>query len=156
MKLCYFIPAVSWVNTLLQIILEVSDKAMYIDAPHGNYSLSVDGQMIHCNYSQGFNIEGVKKLTEDILALVSYLDEWVLFQNPDESAGIAENAITEMMSSYVKLQNAGCKAVAIVANSIFVYAGIRYHPKELTMPMRIDKDADMLLAWLETELQKPR
>ncbi|MAD77367.1 MAG: hypothetical protein CML20_21795 [Rheinheimera sp.] len=130
-------------------------KVMHRGAPHGNYSLSVDGQIIHCNYSQGFNIEGVRKLTDDILALVSYLDEWVLFQKPDKSAGIAENAITEMMSSYVKLQHAGCKAVAIVANSISVYAGVRYHPKELMMPIRIDKDGDMLLAWLETELQKP-
>ncbi|MCF4008416.1 hypothetical protein [Rheinheimera sp. UJ63] len=127
-----------------------------MNTAHGNYSLSVNGHVIFCDYSQGFNIEGVRKLTHDLLVLVSSMDEWVLFQNPDESAGIVHNAIVEMMSSYVKLQNAGCKAVAIVENSIFVNAGIRYHPKELTMPIRIDKDGKMLLAWLETELKKPR
>lgn len=127
---------------------------MYKDTAHGHYSLSVSGQIIHCDYSQGFNIEGVRNLTDDILALVSGMDEWVLFQIPDESAGIVHNAIVEMMSSYVKLQNAGCKAVAIVENSIFVHAGSRYHPKELTIPIRIDKDGAILLEWLEKRLQK--
>ncbi|MDP5131322.1 MAG: hypothetical protein NWQ54_10575 [Paraglaciecola sp.] len=127
---------------------------MFISSAHGHYSLSVKGQIIHCDYSQGFNIEGVRALTQAILALVSNMDNWVLFQNPDESAGIAHNAIIEMMTSYVTLQNAGCQAVAIVENSIFVNAGIRYHPKALTMPIRIDKDGEMLLAWLETRLQK--
>ncbi|WP_372628045.1 hypothetical protein [Arsukibacterium sp.] len=129
---------------------------MYIDVAHGNYTLSVDGKIIHCDYSQGFNIEGVKKLTYDILELASGMEEWGLFQNPDESAGIVDNAIKEMMSSYVKLQNAGCRAVAIVENSIFVHAGVRYHPTELTIPIRIDKDGEMLQTWLKTELQKSR
>ena len=125
---------------------------MFQESIYGTYRLNLKEQMVYCEYFDGCNIAGVKSITDAILALTSELDSWVLYQKPDASAGIANDAIVTMMDGYVAFQNAGCKAVALVDNSIFVRAGIPYHPDELTMPIRIDKDEGLLFDWLMRKL----
>lgn len=119
---------------------------------HGTYSLEKRENLIICFYSEGFNLAGVKALTNDILALANGLELWALYQKPDSTAGIVHDAIEEMMNGYVKLQNAGCVAVAIQENSIFVRAGTPHRPPTLRMPIKIDKSEEDLLLWLQKHL----
>jgi|GEM_PF-2025625 len=125
---------------------------MNIEPVHGTYSLEKRDNLIVCFYSEGFNLAGVKAITNDILKLAKDLDMWVLYQKPDSTAGIVHNAIEEMMNGYVRFQNAGCVAAAIQENSIFVRAGSPHRPPSLKMPIRIDKSEEELLLWLRTHL----
>lgn len=121
---------------------------------HGRYQLGLNKNRVTCVYSEGFNVTGVKQLTNDLLRMTAGLSYWVLFQRPEPSAGIIQDAIPEMMQGYVKLQQSGCLAVGIVERSIFVFAGIPYHPKELVMPINIHPDESKILRWLdEIEMQ---
>lgn len=122
---------------------------MFKEAAHGSYALSFSEGVLYCDYSDGFNKAGVKKLVAEMLSMMSHESHWVLYQKPEPSAGITHDAIKDMMAGYVALQNAGCQAVAIVENSVFVTAGIPYHPDELTMPIKIDKDERLLLEWVK-------
>ena len=119
---------------------------------HGTYSLEKRGNLIVCFYSEGFNLAGVKAITNDILALAEDLDLWALYQKPDSTAGIVHNAIKAMMDGYVRFQNAGCVAAAIQENSIFVRAGTSHRPHTLKMPIKIDKSEEELLLWLQAQL----
>ncbi|MDA8621020.1 hypothetical protein N9L48_00060 [Psychrosphaera sp.] len=121
---------------------------MNFQQAHGVYSLRLEGHIVYCDYAEGFNIQGVIELKQDLLAITENLSYWVLYQLPEPSAGITQDAIIEMMNSYVELQKAGCLAVAIVERSQFVRAGSPFRPDQLTMPINIDKDADYLLEWL--------
>ena len=121
---------------------------MNFQQAHGVYSLRLEGNIVFCDYAEGFNIQGVIELKQELLALTSSLKYWVLYQLPESSAGITQDAIVEMMNSYVELQNTGCLAVAIVERSPFVRAGSPYRPEQLTMPININKDADYLYDWL--------
>jgi len=127
-------------------------QRMVQDSAHGNYSLSLQRQTVYCDYADGFNLSGVRKLTLDILSLTTSLNEWVLFQRPTESAGVTHDAIGEMMAGYLAFQEAGCKAVGIVENSIFVHAGSPHRPSSLTMPFMIDKDEAKVQHWLSRRL----
>lgn len=121
---------------------------MVTSSAHGSYSLSLSQNTVSCDYSEGFNLHGVRELTRDILSLTAHLSEWVLFQRPTETAGITHDAIGEMMAGYLAFQQAGCKAVGIVENSIFVHAGSPHRPSNLTMPFMIDKDEEKIKHWL--------
>lgn len=121
---------------------------------HGTYSLEKRENLIICFYSEGFNLAGVKALTNDILALAKDLDLWALYQKPDSTAGIVHNAIEEMMNGYVRFQQAGCVAAAIQENSIFVRAGTPHRPPTLRMPIKIDKSEEELLLWLQKHLPR--
>ncbi|MDB2331503.1 hypothetical protein N9V74_07335 [Alteromonas sp.] len=125
---------------------------MNTEPVHGTYSLEKQQDLIICRYSDGFNLAGVKALINDILVLARDLDRWALYQKPDNSAGVVHNAIDEMMNGYVQFQNAGCVAVAIQENSIFVRAGTPYRPISLHMPIRIEKSEVELVTWLEQSL----
>ena len=129
---------------------------MNLDNAHGSYSLSLQGDTVYCDYADGFNLSGVRKLTIDILSLTGPLNAWVLFQRPTETAGITHDAIGEMMAGYVAFQQAGCKAVGIVENSIFVHAGSPHRPSNLTMPFMIDKDEAKIQHWLLQIRLSPR
>jgi hypothetical protein len=119
------------------------------ESPHGQYTLRLSGRKVVCYYSDGFNVSGVRELIRGILTLTEDLDEWVLYQRPEPSAGIAHEAINEMMQGYLEFQKTGCLAVAILDRTIFVRAGIPYHPEQLTMQIKIDNDEELLLSWLE-------
>lgn len=121
---------------------------MVTSSAHGLYSLSLSQNTVSCDYSEGFNLHGVRELTRDVLSLTAHLNAWVLFQRPTETAGITHDAIGEMMAGYLAFQQAGCKAVGIVENSIFVYAGSPHRPSNLTMPFMIDKDEEKIKHWL--------
>lgn len=121
---------------------------MVTSSAHGSYSLSLSQNTVSCDYSDGFNLHGVRKLTRDILSLTAHLNAWVLFQRPTETAGITHDAIGEMMAGYFAFQQAGCKAVGIVENSIFVHAGSPHRPPNLTIPFMIDKDEEKIKHWL--------
>lgn len=123
-------------------------QSMVLDNAHGSYSLSLQCDTVYCDYADGFNLSGVRKLTLDILSLTASLNAWVLFQRPTETAGITHDAIGEMMAGYFAFQQAGCKAVGIVENSIFVHAGSPHRPSNLTMPFMIDKDEAKIQHWL--------
>ncbi|WP_100656399.1 hypothetical protein [Alteromonas flava] len=116
---------------------------------HGRYQLHLSGVRLICDYAEGFNLPGVKRITNDMLQATTHLSSWVLLQRPEASAGITQEAIPAMMQGYVQLQNAGCKAVAIVDRSIFVHAGIPYHPRELIIPIRIEQNETKLIQWLD-------
>jgi len=120
---------------------------------HGEYSLSLQGQLVICDYSEGFNRTGVIALRDNILELVKPLKKWVLFQRPQPSAGVTQDAIGDMYQAYVRLQHAGCLAVGIVDNSIFVHAGNFPKNGELQIPIQINKDEAQLLAFLSTTLK---
>ncbi|APE06259.1 MULTISPECIES: hypothetical protein [Alteromonas] len=121
---------------------------MVTSSAHGLYSLSLSQNTVSCDYSEGFNLHGVRELTRDVLSLTAHLNAWVLFQRPTETAGITHDAIGEMMAGYLAFQQAGCKAVGIVENSIFVHAGSPHRPSNLTMPFMIDKDEEKIKHWL--------
>lgn len=121
---------------------------MVTSSAHGLYSLSLSQNTVSCDYSEGFNLHGVRELTRDVLSLTAHLNAWVLFQRPTETAGITHDAIGEMMAGYLAFQQAGCKAVGIVENSIFVHAGSPHRLSNLTMPFMIDKDEEKIKHWL--------
>lgn len=125
---------------------------MNTEPVHGTYSLEKKENLIICRYSEGFNLAGIKALINDILLLTSGFERWALYQKPDSSAGIVHNAIEEMMNGYVQFQNAGCVAVGIQENSIFVRAGTPHRPHSLHMPIKIDKSEAELITWLQQSL----
>ena len=117
---------------------------------HGQFQVYSDGDLLYCDYSEGFNQAGVIAITQEILQAARPHRQWVLLQRPEPSAGITQDAIPIMYQGYLQLQEAGCLAVALVENSMFVRAG--NFPKEgpLTMPIFIDKDEGLLLRRLES------
>lgn len=121
---------------------------------HGHFELSLEGCIVHCHYSDGFNQAGIQELANAVLSIASSLERWVLFQHPDPSAGITNDAIETMMDSYLAFQQAGCLAAAVVENSPFVYAGKGRQPEALTMPIKIHKDSELLLNWLRSVIHQ--
>ncbi|MDM7861470.1 hypothetical protein QTP81_12785 [Alteromonas sp. ASW11-36] len=127
---------------------------MYKTPNHGIYSLSIKQSLVTNDYSESFNIGGVEALIADLLEVTKDLDAWVLLQRPESNVGVTQDALIPMMQGYLKLQQAGCKAVGIVENSLFVHSGTPHNPAELTMPINIHKDEHYLREWLEKILKK--
>lgn len=121
---------------------------------HGKFSVYWQGNTVYCDYSDGFNAKGVKAITEEILRVAKPLKQWVLLQRPEPSAGITYDAIELMYQCYVSLQRAGCLAVSLHENSIFVHSGRFRKDGELTMPIFIDKDIPTLVDFLNQTLEK--
>ena len=137
-------------------ILNVSEgeKMQTFDAAHGEFTVTSQGNFIYCDYSQGFNKEGVKAITTEILRVAQPHDQWVLLQRPAPSAGITVDAIPDMYQSYVKLQDAGCLAVGLHDNTIYVRAGKFDKNGPLTIPIVIDKDIPTLVEFLQNTLRQ--
>jgi hypothetical protein len=125
-----------------------------LEPVHGKFSVYRQGNTVYCDYSYGFNAAGVKAITEEILSVAKPLKQWVLLQRPEPSAGITYDAIELMYQCYVSLQRAGCLAVGLHENSIFVHSGRFRKDGELTMPITINKDIPTLVDFLNQTLEK--
>ena len=125
-----------------------------LETVHGKFSVYRQGNTVYCDYSEGFNIAGVKAITEEILRVAKPLKQWVLLQCPEPSAGITYDAIELMYQCYVTLQRAGCLAVGLHENSIYVHSGRFSKDGELRMPIVIDKDIPKLTDFLNQTLEK--
>ena len=124
------------------------------DPVHGSFKVWLEGHLVYCDYAEGFNAAGVRAITEDILRVAAPVKKWVMLQRPEPSAGITYDAIELMYQSYVQLQRAGCLAVGLHENSIYVHSGRFRKDGELTMPIVIDKDIPKLMDFLNQTLAK--
>ncbi|WP_026374532.1 hypothetical protein [Aestuariibacter salexigens] len=116
---------------------------------HGKFSVEVDGNIIVNRYAEGFNQAGIRAVTDAILESARGLERWALLQLPEASAGLTGDSVPEMMRAYNRLQCAGCIAVAIHDNSMFVRAGYMVKDVEVSLPFLIDKDIALPRPWLE-------
>ncbi|MFC3094493.1 hypothetical protein DRW07_13610 [Alteromonas sediminis] len=122
------------------------------ETAHGNFSIEVDGRLLINRYSEGFNIVGINALTSALLDAAKSLDKWVLLQLPEPSAGLTNDAIPVMLHAYNQLQKAGCVAVGLHDNSLFVRAGYTHKGITVTLPFLIDKEESKLRSWLMARL----
>ena len=123
---------------------------------HGEFTVRMAGNIVYCDYSQGFNAAGINAIYSEILRVTEHCDAWVMLQRPAPSAGLTPEAIDAMYEGYIKLQNAGCLAVAVVDNSMFVHAVSFPRDGTLTLPFMIDKDEQALMEYLHKMREKKR
>lgn len=89
-------------------------------AAHGNISVERIGRIIINRPTTAFNSEGMQALFKSIAAQAVELEQggWILVESLGNEALPTPSAIDELLASYRRCKNLGCKKIAGIGNPL--------------------------------------
>ena len=81
--------------------------------PHGEYTISVDNNIVHVYPVGGFNAQGIIDLRKSIYSAAPKHQPWILFEHPLNLAGLTPDAIESIILSYQSFSKINCLAIAL-------------------------------------------
>lgn len=118
---------------------------------HGEFSIEVEGQVVHVYPIGSFNEKGIAKLCKAVLA-VKPEGKWALFEHPRDVAGVTPDAAFELAASYKRMSENGCEAVAVEVIRLWhdiIHDACR---GEVTIPVFVDDNVTPLRSELKQYL----
>jgi len=122
--------------------------------PHGEYTIEVLGNVVHVFPKGGFNAQGIEKLHEDITSLAPKNQAWVLFEHPNNAAGLTPEAVEQITRSYQRLAKQNCIAVALEISSTWQGVFETSIVNKLDIPVLLNSQPDVLEAKIKVLLQE--
>jgi hypothetical protein len=116
---------------------------------HGNFTLKLNGHVVHAYALDGFNEFGIIEYREEVLKLVSNETSWLLFEHIEETAGLTPEAIGELILTYKKFEKFGC--IAIVVEIGFTFGSILEERvfNHINIPTIASKEQPELIAFID-------
>ncbi|MCL6416241.1 hypothetical protein MIB92_11310 [Aestuariirhabdus sp. Z084] len=118
--------------------------------PHGDYRITLAGDILHVFPAGGFNAQGIIELHKAITLVAPKNNPWALFEHPYNNAGLTPDAIIAIIHSYQNLEASGCIAVALELSSTWQRVFQQSVIDKIRIPVYLDSDPENL----ETRLRQ--
>jgi len=95
---------------------------------HGEYAIVIEGNVVHCYFDGGINIETTISFFDQLEQTVSALDRWIWFVHTTRDSAGTPDSGDYALNFIAKLHNLGCIAYALQVNNIVV----NYYAQKIT------------------------
>lgn len=119
---------------------------------HGEFTLEVQGPVLHTWPTGSFNKPGLVRYQRGVLAAATGLQDWVLFEHPKNVAAVTNEAMEALGETYKLLSQHGCIGIACEVGPLFkdrINQGFR---PLLDIPLLASDDESQLQEFVATLL----
>ncbi|MFD2167930.1 hypothetical protein ACFSJY_16875 [Thalassotalea euphylliae] len=102
---------------------------------HGDFSVIVEGNIVHTYPVGGFNKEGIESIRAAIVDAIPNTNNWILFEHPKDQAGLTPDAAQAIGESYLEFEKQGCQEIRLEVCSTWRAIITRQLSSKLDIPL---------------------
>jgi len=85
---------------------------------HGDFEVHVKAPVVYGIPISAFNAEGTQAYYDAVYKAAEGLDQWILFENPQASAALTQEAMNCVLRNYHTLSASGCVGISLQISNV--------------------------------------